>query len=148
MLSEDSRGSITVEAALLMPVIMGIIFGFFYMIFYVHDRGALYAAADDVVMMRNLSREETVEYINGDLWIMNVVESDIKETTASYTLKVKTSVKPEGGILKMFLKPVLECSVKRKISLVPPEVSVEIRNKSEKEEEKGSEKDEYDDGEP
>ena len=87
MINRQSRGSFTVEAALLLPMIIFIMYAMVFLAFYLHDRNRLEGIVDEVLHKAALTLKHeadlasgSVEYENiGDRGVFYLLTGDTKE---------------------------------------------------------------------
>jgi|GEM_PF-611089 len=133
-------GSFTVEAALIMPMIIYLLFSLFYLTFYLHDinrvhgymdkilyqtsllakhesdimsgeitytkinqRGIFYFITGDTEMLEDDIRKYITEELSDGLFIMQVIDSQVKVDRHKLEAKIKIQTKmPRKGILTFF----------------------------------------------
>ena len=80
MLWKKERGSYTVEAAFIVPMVLGIAFMILYLILWHHDRCVLQADLQDrVFLMAEKEKKESgpIEELQKKMWIMTIDKKEI-----------------------------------------------------------------------
>ena len=79
------RGSYTLEAVFIVPIILGLIFAMIYIIFYLHDKAVVYGNMHQAVVHIATGRktynsnEEWQQDIQENLWIFQVVSGEVNK---------------------------------------------------------------------
>lgn len=61
------QASITVEAVIIVPLIIVVIMTFLYLTLYLHDKAAIYSILDDAVIKENMVRKQPSNYLTGEI---------------------------------------------------------------------------------
>lgn len=128
------KGSFTVEAAFVVPVLLGIAFVILYLLFLFHDRvvlqengyQALCAMAEETIDVdsRTLRKE-----IDDALWIVQVKKANITKKRQVITGKVVAQVQWEIPVIHFFLQEKQSIDWNQKVSCIHPEEVVGWKKK-------------------
>ena len=121
-----SRGSLTVEATFVVPILLGIVFAVMYILFLFHDRAvlqengyrALYSMAEDILPVDDTTMRREVE---DALWMVQVKKVEVSQKQQKITGEVQAQAKWDIPVMNIFLNQVQEIQWKQKISCVHPE---------------------------
>ena len=97
MLWKKERGSYTVEAAFIVPMVLGIAFMILYLILWHHDRCVLQADLQDrVFLMAEKEKKESgpIEELQKKMWIMTIDKKEI----SSNALLIKGKVAAQSRV--------------------------------------------------
>lgn len=121
------KGSYTVEAAFIVPVILGLIFVIIYTIFLLHDRVVLQSNLQRVLCL--LAEEQMVcekdEYqdeLEKMLWVIEIEEADISESVTGFSGKVKAEVTLEIPVLTLFMESLQKVEFETFYTKIQPEM--------------------------
>ncbi len=87
------RGSYTVEAAFIVPLIMGIVFAWMFVMFYLHDRVIMKGMLQDVVMA-----QKERPFTTGESW--KTPEVDAEELRSLLWVTDIESIRMKKGVLQ------------------------------------------------
>lgn len=131
-------GSYTVEAAFIVPIVLGIIFAMFFMLFYLHDKVILYANIREKTVE---TAQENISYSSDELWIsdmqkylwmMSVKSGSVSEDKIYVNAKVLAEKKIKLPLISRYMDTNLKLSYKIKYMKVHPEKMVRTREILEK----------------
>ncbi len=103
-----ASGSYTVEAAFIVPMLLGIFFVILYVLFLLHDKAVLQANLQNVLYLLaeeqiSCQQEEYERYLEQSLWLMEVTESEIKKGGLSFSGKVTAEAELNIPVLSFFM---------------------------------------------
>ena len=87
------KGSYTVEAAFVIPVILGLIFAMIYVIFYLHDKTIVYCNMQQAVVhvaegkKEYKDNKEWQQDIQKNLWIFHIVSGAVYKIINHWYIK-------------------------------------------------------------
>lgn len=121
-----SNGSYTVEAAFIVPILLGMVFAVLYLLFLFHDRivlqengyEALYSMAEGSLSADNRSMKGRVE---NALWIVQVNKTKVAKKHKVITGRVEAEVQWDIPVMNFFLKKVQKINWSQTVSCVHPE---------------------------
>lgn len=101
-------GSYTVEAAFLVPIILGIFFAWLFQLFYLHDQVIINGMLKEAVV----GREETLSSSDGEvqagiqshLWLMDIVSFQVKRDITKTKYVLRSEAVWNIPVMKPFLK--------------------------------------------
>lgn len=118
------RGSYTVEAAFVMPFVLGIVFTIWYTLFLLHDRAILQANLNNIVFMlaeEEIAEEEYSSYLERGLWLMELKELHVKDGKLMVRGRVRGLADLKISVLKFFLQGRQEISLSEYYAKTHPE---------------------------
>lgn len=121
-----STGSFTVEAAFVVPILLGIVFAVLYLLFLFHDRivlqekgyEALYSMAEGSLPVENRTMKERTE---NALWIVQIKKTKVSKKHKMITGKIEAEVQWDIPVMNFFLEKVQKIDWSQTISCVHPE---------------------------
>lgn len=126
------EGSYTVEAAFLVPIILGLIFLILYVLFFLHDKAVLQANVQEVLCLvaeKQIScqKRECGERLGQSLWIAKITEMKVSENKTSYSVKVQARVDNTIPVIWLFMRDGPEMAVAEKCSKIQPDQVIRVR---------------------
>lgn len=127
------KGSYAVEAAFVVPVILGLVFAMIYMLYFLHDRAVLYGnmhkgvldVAEGKTEYKNST--EWQEDMQAGLWMFKVVSGKI----SGDKLYIESDVKAESGldipVIGFFMESKQEIVFEDKYLAIHPEYIVRAK---------------------
>lgn len=129
-------GSYTVEAAFIVPVVLGILYGWLFQLFYLHDQVVMNGMLQEMVVLCQEKKEcgqqevdEWKEKLQEALWIAQVDGFQFQKNSVCTKGKVSASAVWKIPIMQPFLGNCFRSSVSQTISSVQPETALRIRGK-------------------
>lgn len=120
------EGSYTVEAAFLMPLILGIVFVLLYTLFILHDRVILQANINNMLLQEAEKEEkETVEeqaFLENGLWCMRLTEYSVKKRQGRVTGRIRAEAEWTVPVLSYFLNQKQCYFLEKEYSTLHPEM--------------------------
>lgn len=121
-----ARGSYTVEAAFIIPIIIGLSFVIMYVLFIFHDMVILQANLDNVIF---LIAEEQISCKEADyndnfkksLWFMELGEIKMSENAMSVSGEITAKARVEIPVLSFFMDESQKFTLSESYSKVQPE---------------------------
>ncbi len=125
LLHRKECGSYTVEAAFIVPVVLGLAFVILYMLFILHDRAVLQANLDNIIFLlaegEEIDEKEYAGRLSRALWISGLQEVKIKNGLLSVSGKVKVAANVDIPILSYFMSGKQESSFSESYDKIQPE---------------------------
>lgn len=121
------KGSYTVEAAFIVPVILGLIFVIMYTIFLLHDRVVLQANLQRTLCLLieeqiACEKEDYQDELEQMLWVIEIGEADISESVAGFSGKVKAEATLEIPVLTFFMESLQQVELEAFCTKLQPEM--------------------------
>lgn len=121
-----SRGSLTVEATFVVPILLGMVFTVMYILFLFHDRAvlqengyrALYSMAENTLPVDDSTMRREVE---AAMWMVQIKKARVSQGHQKITGEVQAQAKWDIPVMNIFLNQVQEIEWTQKISCVHPE---------------------------
>lgn len=128
------KGSYTIEAALLMTVLVPLLAGIVYLGFYLHNDALLQNAAYEVVVHGSLHRGEKEaaekveqkkeEILKGRLLGMKNIQASVDMTDKKITVEMKGTFYVPGMIMGILERNQVEISAESEMDLVNPSKTI------------------------
>lgn len=119
------EGSYTVEAAFLMPIILGIAFALLYTMFVLHDRIVLQANMSDLLLQAAEKEEEEPEGERASpekgLWCMKLTEYSLNKGRWRLTAELQAEAEWNVPVLSYFLRGKQCCFLEQNCLTLHPE---------------------------
>lgn len=120
------RGSFTVEASFVVPILLGILFVILYLLFLFHDRilvqengcEALYSMAEETLPANRDSMREKVE---DGLWVVQVKKVDVSKSHQAIKGTVEAQSRWDIPVMTFFLNALQKISWSQEVSCTHPE---------------------------
>ena len=135
MLWKKERGSYTVEAAFIVPMVLGIAFMILYLILWHHDRCVLQADLQDrVFLMAEKEKKESgpIEELQKKMWIMTIDKKEISSNALLLKGKVAAHSRVNIPLLTFMLhgsqKIELEETYRQNNRMKPEDIEKRRRN--------------------
>lgn len=119
-------GSYTVEAAFVVPIILGILFAWMFEVFYFHDQVVLSGMMQQQVIkkagnMQEYSTEEIKKELQGKLWLLEILSVKERKKLGKVNYGVQAAVTWDIPIMKDFLKGAVNYQRKWSCYNTPPD---------------------------
>lgn len=124
------KGSYAIEAAFIVPVILGLVFAMIYMLYYLHDRAVLYGNMQTAVISSAEGRKEYKdnkewqEAMQENMWIFKVTSGQISGSKLYIKSDVKAECSLDIPVIKYFMDNKQEIVIEGKYLAVHPEYRV------------------------
>lgn len=128
------KGSYAVEAALVLPIVIGMLFAMIYVLYFLHDKAVLYGNMKKAVVnvaegtKEYKSNEKWQEDMQKNLWLFNVNSGEISKNK----LHIKSFAKAECNlnipVIKYFITGRQNIEVEDKHIVVHPEYMVRVKD--------------------
>lgn len=133
-MNKVEAGSFTVEAAFVVPMVLGIVFVIWYVLFLFHDRAILQSKINEKVYFYGQSAVSFHEAsdrkeMNKSLWITRVKTLQIKKKRTEVQGEVKAQRKLKIPILIWFMGQEQEIGVTASYMTVQPETMLPYQKK-------------------
>ena len=117
--------SYTVEAAFVVPIILGLAFVVLYTLFLLHDKVILQANLENLIFVlaegEELEKKEYEKYLSVGLWMLKTEKIDIKNRKTLVEATVKGVAELKIPILNFLMSEKQEISVSEKYYKIQPE---------------------------
>ncbi len=127
------RGSYTVEAVFIVPIVLGLVFAMIYVLFFLHDKAVLYGNMRNAVVesaegrVKYKNDEEWQDDMQNNLWFFKVTSGKIRKNK----LYIKSSVGAEAEldipIIGYFLNKVQKIKLEDSCLTVHPEYMIRVK---------------------
>lgn len=134
---KKENGSYTVEAAFVVPMILGIVFMIMYLLLLHHDRVILRAELSNLMFLKARNQEISEDYtriLEKRLWIMEVTKGSVEKNTLQYTGKVEAKSKVSIPILTFMLNKNQKLEMTESYPVIQPDQTRRYRKQKSKEE--------------
>lgn len=127
------KGSYAIEAAFVVPIILGIIFAMIYMLYYLHDKNIVYANMQKAVVSvaegkkDYKSDSEWQEDMQENLWMFKVTLGGISKDTLYINSNVQIECDLPIPIMNYFLGSKQQIKLEDKYLTVHPEYMVRVK---------------------
>lgn len=138
------KGSYTVEAAFIVPLILGLLFTIMYMVFFWHDKVMLQSNLQNVLYLLNeqqisCKKEEYDTYLEEYLWILEITNMEVSENTMAFRGEIYAETEVTIPVVSVFLSELPKVHISETCSKVQPEQIKRLKeNKKEKTDSKRS----------
>lgn len=135
MLWKKERGSYTVEAAFIVPMVLGIVFMILYLILWHHDRCVLQADLQDrVFLMAEKEKKESgpIEELQKKMWIMTIDKKEISSNALLIKGKVAAHSRVNIPLLTFMLYGSQKIELEETYPAKQPDEARRYRKKEEK----------------
>ena len=128
LLKQKIDGSYTVEAAFIVPVLLGLAFVIMYILFLLHDKAILQANLDNVIFLlaegEEIEKKEYEIYLSQALWFLGIQEIEIKNKKTVISGKVKANTNLEIPVLTYFMNKKQEIVLSDSYYKIQPEMII------------------------
>ena len=122
-------GSYTVEAAFIVPMVLGIMYAWMFQLFYLHDQMVMDGMLQEMILQplaeegadRKAELDDWEEKIQKCLWIAAVDQLDIKQNALVIKGRLSASAVWHIPVMQMFLGNRFQSNITHSISAVQPE---------------------------
>lgn len=121
---KESDASYTVEAAFVVPIVLGIVFVILYSIFLQHDRVILRANLENLIFLlaeEDIEKKEYDNYLSKGLWILKLEKTTIKNNKIMAKGTVKGEAVMQIPVLNMLMSGKQAYSVSETCYKIQPE---------------------------
>lgn len=124
----SENGSYTVEAAFIVPIVLGLAFIILYMTFVLHDRVMLQANLDNMIFLlaegEKIDEKDYDGYLSQALWHTELQETKIKDGVITVSGKVKASAVMDIPLLNYFMCGKQESDLSESYGKIHPETII------------------------
>jgi len=128
VLKQKINASYTVEAAFIVPIILGLAFVIMYVLFLLHDKAILQANLDNVIFLltegKQIENREYEGYLSQALWFSGIQEIEIKNKKTVIRGKVKADATLEIPVLNYFMNGRQEIVLSESYYKIQPELVI------------------------
>lgn len=127
------KGSYAVEAAFVVPVVLGLIFAMMYVLYYLHDKNVIYSNMQKATVhvaegkKEYKSDKEWQEDMQNNLWMFQVKSGEISDNKLYITSKVQAECNLEIPVLNYFLGSKQQIELENKYMAAHPEHMIRIK---------------------
>lgn len=118
-------GSYTVEAAFIVPIVLGLVFVVLYMTFLLHDKVVLQANLDNLIFLlaegEEVDGREYEEYLSRALWITGLQDVEVKDGALEVRGKAAGSAYVDIPVISLFMSGKQESSFSESFYKIQPE---------------------------
>lgn len=139
-------GSYTVEAAFIVPMVLGILYAWMFHLFYLHDQVVMDGMLQELVVQcpdditeNDQQTQEWRERIQNDLWIAKIDKIEIQQNRIRTKGTLSASAAWRIPVMEMFMGNRFRSSITQNVSNVRPEDVLRIHGKEEGENGAGKE---------
>lgn len=121
------KGSYTIEAAFVIPVILGLIFAMIYIIFYLHDKNIVYCNMQKAVVhvaegkKEYKDNKEWQQDIQENLWIFKVVSGAVNKDKLYIKSEAVAECSLDIPVISYFINSRQEIKAENKYLAIHPE---------------------------
>ena len=127
-LKRREKGSYTVEAAFIVPIILGLVFVILYTMFLLHDKAMLQANLDNVIFLlaegEKIEKQEYDTYLSHAVWFADIQQIKVKNGKMAVSGTVKASVNLDIPVLTYFVKGKQEFTLSESYYKIQPELII------------------------
>lgn len=131
-------GSYTVEAAFIVPMVLGILYAWMFHLFYLHDQVVMDGMLQELVVQcpdditeNDQQTQEWRERIQNDLWIAKIDKIEIQQNKLRTKGIISASAAWRIPVMEMFMGNRFRSSITQNVSNVRPEEVLRIHEKEE-----------------
>ena len=121
----EENGSYTVEAAFIVPIVLGIAFLILYTLFLQHDRVILQANLDNTLFLTaegdDNCKQECQNYLQKSLWCMEIQEAELSDGMVWIQGNVEAEAFWKVPVLTYFINGKQKLSLSESYSVIQPE---------------------------
>lgn len=120
------KGSYTIEAVFIVPMVLGLVFAMIYIIYYLHDRSVAYSNMQQSVINVSAGRKKyknNIEWqqdIQKNLWIFNIVSGSISKGRLYIESDIKAEYSLNLPVINYFINNKQEIRLKDKYLAISP----------------------------
>lgn len=133
-------GSYTVEAAFIVPMVLGILYAWMFHLFYLHDQVVMDGMLQELVVQwpeddweDDQRTQEWRKQIQNDLWIAKIDKIEIQQNKLRTKGTISASAAWRIPVMEMFMGNCFTSSITQNVSNVRAEEVLRIHGKEEKE---------------
>lgn len=141
-------GSYTVEAAFIIPMILGILFAWLFQLFYLHDKVILNGMVKERMMVESsrwedngeeTQKETDREKLQSHLWMLKIQEIEKQESVFRRIYHLRASTSWNLPVMRQFLGNHFEYKNKVEITALQPDSMLRMKTGAMTEEDKKEE---------
>lgn len=127
------KGSFAIEAAFVVPIVLGIIFAMIYMLYYLHDKNVVYANMQKAVISVAEGKKdyknnsEWQEDMQNNLWIFKVTSGSISKDMLYINSDVGIECDLFIPVMNYFLGSKQQIKLEDKYLTIHPEYMVRVK---------------------
>lgn len=127
------KGSFAIEAAFVVPIVLGIIFAMIYMLYYLHDKNVVYANMQKAVISVAEGKKdyknnsEWQEDMQNNLWIFKVTSGSISKDMLYINSDVGIECDLSIPVMNYFLGSKQQIKLEDKYLTIHPEYMVRVK---------------------
>ncbi len=127
------KGSFAIEAAFVVPIVLGIIFAMIYMLYYLHDKNVVYANMQKAVISVAEGKKdyknnsEWQEDMQNNLWIFKVTSGSISKDMLYINSDVGIECDLSIPVISYFLGSKQQIKLEDKYLTIHPEYMVRVK---------------------
>lgn len=127
------KGSFAIEAAFVVPIVLGIIFAMIYMLYYLHDKNVVYANMQKAVISVAEGKKdyknnsEWQEDMQNNLWIFEVTSGSISKDMLYINSDVGIECDLSIPVISYFLGSKQQIKLEDKYLTIHPEYMVRVK---------------------
>ncbi|MFG6395649.1 MAG: pilus assembly protein [Lachnospiraceae bacterium] len=120
------KGSYTIEAVFVVPVVLGLVFAMIYVIYYLHDRAVIYSNMQQEVISVAEGRKEYKnntrwqQDIQKNLWIFNIISGSISKGRLYIESDIKAECSLDIPVIRYFINNKQEICIEDKYLAMHP----------------------------
>ncbi len=127
------KGSFAIEAAFVVPIVLGIIFAMIYILYYLHDKNVVYANMQKAVISVAEGKKdyknnsEWQEDMQNNLWIFEVTSGSISKDMLYINSDVAIECDLSIPVISYFLGSKQQIKLEDKYLTIHPEYMVRVK---------------------
>lgn len=127
------KGSFAIEAAFVVPIVLGIIFAMIYILYYLHDKNVVYANMQKAVISVAEGKKdyknnsEWQEDMQNNLWIFKVTSGSISKDMLYINSDVGIECDLSIPVISYFLGSKQQIKLEDKYLTIHPEYMVRVK---------------------
>lgn len=127
------KGSFAIEAAFVVPIVLGIIFAMIYILYYLHDKNVVYANMQKAVISVAEGKKdyknnsEWQEDMQNNLWIFEVTSGSISKDMLYINSDVGIECDLSIPVISYFLGSKQQIKLEDKYLTIHPEYMVRVK---------------------
>lgn len=120
------KGSYTIEAVFVVPMVLGLVFAMIYVIYYLHDRAVVYSNMQQEIISVAEGRKkyqnntEWQQDIQKNLWIFNIVSGSISKNKLYIESDIKAECNLDIPVIRYFINNKQELYIEDKYLAMSP----------------------------
>lgn len=128
------KGSYAIEAAFVVPVILGLIFAMIYILYYFHDKNVVYSNMQKAVVSVAESRKEYTsdkewqQDMQDSLWMFKIKSGSISKNELYIKSDVLVECHLDIPVLNYFLNSTQQIEISDKYLVMHPEYMIRVKD--------------------